>query len=434
MALVTIGDMILAEATGGVTPSVCSAIASSYAESAASGKQDQSAMTAYQPVGNYYSASNPSGFITGVDLTNYATTSYVDSSVSSKQDSSAMSAYALSADVSGCIDTVSSNSASWGGGGNTTFGSSFSGSGTVESPVDLNGYLVVPSPNTANVLYLNTPTNAGVSAVYMGGTRSAWLHPDNLGIYRGDFSYNTSTTVYGGSLKFRSGAYNQTAEISYNSVTSYNSHSANWESAYSLISGVDFSEYATTAYVDSSVSGKQDSSAMSAYALSADVSGCIDTVSAQSANWGGSALALSAGPGIVMYKTGDTLVASIDETVLWEGSARVTSFSSNLSESLHNFKYVDIYVQPNSADVAKRGNQVKRFEVVNSGETAELYFPRSESMENYNAISEIFYVWNYNDGADFTLKNGARWSGDNYVSSVTAYRGMVTKIVGVSRI
>ena len=31
-------------------------------------------MTAYQPVGDYYSASNPSGFITGVDLTPYATT------------------------------------------------------------------------------------------------------------------------------------------------------------------------------------------------------------------------------------------------------------------------------------------------------------------------------------------------------------------------
>ena len=42
--------------------------------------------------------------------------SYAESAVSSKQDSSAMTAYALSSDVSGVIDTVSSNSATWGGG------------------------------------------------------------------------------------------------------------------------------------------------------------------------------------------------------------------------------------------------------------------------------------------------------------------------------
>ena len=108
-----------------------SAIASSYAESAASSKLDESAtadfystsnpsgfitgvdlsdyqptsaMTAYQVSGDYayesslsskldtsasssfYGSDNPSGFITGGDLSNYATTSYVDSSVSSKQD------------------------------------------------------------------------------------------------------------------------------------------------------------------------------------------------------------------------------------------------------------------------------------------------------------------------------------------------------------
>ena len=41
--------------------------------SAESTYQTIAGMTAYQPVGNYYSASNPSGFITGVDLTPYQT-------------------------------------------------------------------------------------------------------------------------------------------------------------------------------------------------------------------------------------------------------------------------------------------------------------------------------------------------------------------------
>lgn len=107
---------------GGVDSATVSAIASSYAESAVSGKLDASASS------DFYSTSNPSGFITGIDLSNYATTAYVDSSISSfvdsayvdsqvsgKQDSSAMTSYALSSDVSGVIDTVSSNSASWTG-------------------------------------------------------------------------------------------------------------------------------------------------------------------------------------------------------------------------------------------------------------------------------------------------------------------------------
>lgn len=38
---------------------------------------------------SFYGADNPSGFITGVDLSNYATTSYVDSSVSGKLDTTA---------------------------------------------------------------------------------------------------------------------------------------------------------------------------------------------------------------------------------------------------------------------------------------------------------------------------------------------------------
>ena len=47
--------------------------------------QEKSGMTAYQPVGDYYSASNPSGFITGVDLSNY----YQKNETSSKEEISA---------------------------------------------------------------------------------------------------------------------------------------------------------------------------------------------------------------------------------------------------------------------------------------------------------------------------------------------------------
>lgn len=60
-----------------------SGIASAYAESAASSKLDESASSSFYPT------SNPSGFLTGVDLSDYATTAYVDSSVSSKLDTTA---------------------------------------------------------------------------------------------------------------------------------------------------------------------------------------------------------------------------------------------------------------------------------------------------------------------------------------------------------
>lgn len=99
--------------------SIASSVASAYTESAfssLSSKADSSALSAYQPVsamgayattayvngmvsgkldtsafnsGDFYPTTNPSGFITGVDLSDYATTGYVDSSVSGKLDSSA---------------------------------------------------------------------------------------------------------------------------------------------------------------------------------------------------------------------------------------------------------------------------------------------------------------------------------------------------------
>ncbi len=64
-----------------------SAIASSYAESAASGKLDSTASSSFYP------SDNPSGFISSVNLSDYATTAYVDSSVSSKLDATASSQF-----------------------------------------------------------------------------------------------------------------------------------------------------------------------------------------------------------------------------------------------------------------------------------------------------------------------------------------------------
>ena len=90
----------------------------------------------------------------------------------------------------------------------------------------------------------------------------------------------------------------------------------------------------------------------SGYALSSDVSATVDLVGTQSANWGGSALALSAGPGVKLEKVGDTLVASTDETVLFSAAntlgSNVQTFT--LSEPYGNFDRIKMYYRINDGD------------------------------------------------------------------------------------
>ena len=70
-----------------------SSIASSYAESAASSKLDSSASSSFYP------ADNPSGFISSIDLSDYATTAYVDSSISGFAYNSAVSGWTAKQDT-----------------------------------------------------------------------------------------------------------------------------------------------------------------------------------------------------------------------------------------------------------------------------------------------------------------------------------------------
>ena len=97
---------------GNINSAQVSAIASSYAESAVSSmsgivssKLDTSASAMfqpsgyYQPSGDYYSASNPSGFISNADLSSFAK----ESSLSSKLDASASSEFYSTSNPSGFL-------------------------------------------------------------------------------------------------------------------------------------------------------------------------------------------------------------------------------------------------------------------------------------------------------------------------------------------
>lgn len=115
------GSAIVGGLDSASVSSIASSVASAYTESAfssLSSKADSSSLTAYQPVSamgaytttsyvdgmvsgkldttafnsaDFYPTSNPSGFITGVDLGGYATTGFVESAVSGKLDTSAFS-------------------------------------------------------------------------------------------------------------------------------------------------------------------------------------------------------------------------------------------------------------------------------------------------------------------------------------------------------
>ena len=81
-------------------------------------------------------------------------------------------------------------------------------------------------------------------------------------------------------------------------------------------------------------------------ATSGDINSTIDNVSSNSGAWGGSALPISAGPGIKFEMVDNTLVASTDETVLWEGSANAGLFPISLSEPTTAFKEIKFVWTP----------------------------------------------------------------------------------------
>lgn len=125
---------------GGADPSAVSAIASAYAESAASGKLDNSASGLWYPM-----TGNPSGFLVPGDITGLATTAYVDSSVSAKVDQSAfdnccssMSAHVSSiqqdtANISAAVSGITGG----GGGGPVYHDATMTGSGLSSVPLGI---------------------------------------------------------------------------------------------------------------------------------------------------------------------------------------------------------------------------------------------------------------------------------------------------------
>lgn len=167
-------------------------------------------------------------------------------------------------------------------------------------------------------LISSLPDNAAVSAIASSYAESAASSKqDTL-----TFGYDTSdkiSSINGSSLAGEGGGGG------IDSATCSAIASAYAESAVSSVSG----NYYTTANE-------------SGYALSADVSGTVDLVSTQSANWGGSALQLSAGPGISLTLSGNTLVASTDGYV-WNSASLYYNASPEMNTSYVLSDYCSAY-------------------------------------------------------------------------------------------
>jgi hypothetical protein len=102
-------------------------------------------------------------------------------------------------------------------------------------------------------------------------------------------------------------------------------------------------------------------------ATSGDINATIDNVSSNSGAWGGSALPISAGPGIKVNLVDNTLVFSNDETVLWENpNGTITKdmqWPQTLSEPITNFEKVSFLY---AADDGRENAEYHTFNTYNN--------------------------------------------------------------------
>lgn len=358
-------------------------------------KQDD--LTGYQPIGDYYSASNPSGFITSDDLTGYATTSLV-SSVSSEL-------YSAISGISGDFELVAGS-----------------------------GVELVDDP-TAKTTTINVTAHGGnpeVEAEVIAHSAD-WnkvgdkLDTTSFSTVSGDF-LTAHQDISNLMLKSESANFYPMTGNPSMFLTAVPTGTMN-ESAFEYDTGNKISGYNGSAFAG----GSEIPTAVSGYWQSAS-----DTVCANSGVWGGSALPISAGPGIKFEMVNDTLFASTDETVLWNGENLTIGSTATLSETVKNFELFGIY-----GHETNRGRGVyQEFNpavVVNENtQNFALFLPDcSPDMSWAGWYIENLY---FTDTAATALVNVSgrqtwRWYANNTWEDAGAERYIqVDKIVGINRI
>jgi len=257
------------------------------------------------------------------------------------------------------------------------------------------------------------------------------------------FGLNTNTTLTPYHLNF-SGKANGSAQIDISSINKWNEVSTTVQS-----NSADWASHQDLSYISAQVDNKLDSTAFS------DVSGtfltahqaisaeewndCYDNVNTNSGAWGGSALPISAGPGIKVNLVDNTLVFSNDETVLWETTAYNGEGNINLSEPYTNFERLKVLaVRGNSDQTSPYSYSGPWCEYETEGITTGTYrafgsltpaiFERQFwKYSVYSATSETNFVW-CEGGQKNILATGAGTTANSFTASVG-----IKKIVGINR-
>ena len=276
-----------ASASGMFAPSGDYQSAGDYAfNSSLSSKLNASASSEFYPM-----TGNPSGFISGVDLTDYATTAYVDSSVSGKLDASASGMFAPSGDYQSAGDYAfnsslsskldASASSQFAPSGDYVFNSSYS-SFTGDVTNNISSISSIVSGITGD---WSSKADASALDNKMDKSASSQFAPS------GDYAYNSALSSYV-NYSAISGEGGKVTSINGSGLSAYVSpiptlplyvESPLTASIDELSSQVTISitpdVYATVSSV-SSLSAKQDKSAMTAYQSAGSYQTAGDYVSA----------------------------------------------------------------------------------------------------------------------------------------------------------
>ena len=151
---------------------------------------------------------------------------------------------------------------------------------------------------------------------------------------------------------------------------------------------------------------------------------CYDNVNTNSGAWGGSALPISAGPGVKVNLVNNTLVFSNDETVL-QDNIEVSAITFTLSEPAGNFDRLRLYDSYGTiAEVSGNNNRITwTFDRTNEHGVRmnRCYTITSNNGINWNEVN--VYGWNQTDYTGTLIINGGT---DWYLET--------NKIVGINRI
>lgn len=164
-----------------------------------------------------------------------------------------------------------------------------------------------------------------------------------------------------------------------------------------------------------------------------------DTVTTNSGAWGGSALNISAGPGINVNLVDNTLVFSADynETVLWSGTLTANQ-TANLSENVFNFDTIKIYAHESQ----RNRNLVTEYKTTYFANNTQIALTIPD-LENSDSLSWFAFYWSrllFTDSSCTAITNyGGKqtwWSmASNASLNVVDNRYcIVDKIVGINRI